>query len=439
MFDQFGINAGYVEELHTRWLQSPQAVEVIWREFFEQMNGSTASPVAPAIPLAKSQNGNGAAHYGEAVRETVIAATELQSRVAQLVNAYRVRGHLFAQVDPLDSAPPAHPELELANFGLSEADLKKTFSTAGMSGLPERATLGQIVAHLSETYCSSIGVEFTQIEEPEPRLWLQERMESTRNHASLDHSELVRILTKLTDAEIFEQFIHKNYVGAKRFSLEGAESVIPMIDLLIEAAGQQGIEEIVIGMAHRGRLNVLVNVMGKNVREIFAAFDDKRPERFFGAGDVKYHLGYSSDVQTRSGRSIHLSMAFNPSHLEWVNPVVEGRVRAKIDRRKRKSTVALLVHGDAAFMGQGIVPETLNLSQLEGYSTGGTIHLVLNNQIGFTTLPQGLAIVTATVHRCRPACSAAPVFHAERERSRRRSFRWLVLLWSSDIASSRTS
>ena len=308
--------------------------------------------------------------YREAVRETVIAATELQSRVAQLVNAYRVRGHLFARLDPLENEPEAHPELELSNFGLTEADLDKTFSTAGMSGLPERATLRQIVEHLSETYCSSIGVEFTHIEEPEPRLWLQERMESTRNHASLDRTELRRILTKLTDAEIFEQFIHKNYVGAKRFSLEGAESMIPMIDLLVEAAGAQSIEEIVIGMPHRGRLNVLVNVMGKNVREIFAAFDDKRPERFFGAGDVKYHLGYSTDVATQSGRPVHLSLAFNPSHLEFVNPVVEGRVRAKIDRRKRKSTMPLLVHGDAAFMGQGIVAETLNLSQLEGYYHG---------------------------------------------------------------------
>ncbi len=410
MFDEFGINAGYVEELHARWLQSPQSVEEGWRRLFEG-NGALpvlrkAEPSTPASPATEAgkTNGNGwiapspalpvnghgvpaAAAYREAVRETVIAATELQSRVAQLVNAYRVRGHLFADVDPLGNPPETHPELELANFGLTDGDLDKTFSTTGMSGLPERATLHQIVAHLSETYCSSIGVEFTQIEEPEPRLWLQDQMESTRNHASLDRTELVRILTKLTEAEIFEQFIHKNYIGSRRFSLEGAESMIPMVDLLVEAAAQHGIEEIVIGMAHRGRLNVLVNVLGKNVRQVFAAFDDKQPERFLGQGDVKYHLGYSSDVETRSGGPLHLSMAFNPSHLEFVNPVVEGRVRAKIDRRKRKSTMALLVHGDAAFMGQGVVEETLNLSQLEGYTTGGTIHLVVNNQIGFTTLP----------------------------------------------------
>ena len=442
MFDEFGINAGYVEDLHTRWLQSPQSVEEAWRRFFEGVNGPSSSPTASPSPpapapvqnngtngWAPSANGNGNGHalpsvtearppatavaYREAVRETVIAATELQSRVAHLVNGYRVRGHLFADLDPLGNPPAAAPELALSHFGLSEADLDKTFSTAGMSGLPERARLRDIIAQLTETYCSSIGVEFTHIEEPEPRQWLQVQMESTRNHASLDRTELVRILTKLTEAEILEQFIHKNYVGAKRFSLEGAESMIPMIDLLIESAGQHGIEELVIGMAHRGRLNVLVNVMGKNVREIFAAFDDKKPERFLGAGDVKYHLGYSSEVVTQSGRQIHLSLAFNPSHLEFVDPIVEGRVRAKIDRRKRKSTMPLLIHGDASFMGQGVVAETLNLAQLEGYSTGGTIHLVVNNQIGFTTLPRD----SRSTHYCTDVARMlrVPVFHVNGE------------------------
>ena len=324
-----------------------------------------------------------------------------------------MRGHLFANVDPLEAPSGAPPELELSHFGLTEADLDKTFSTAGMSGLAERAKLREIVLHLRETYCSSIGVEFTHIEEPEPRLWLQGQMESTRNRASLDRPELLRILTKLTEAEIFEQFIHKNYVGAKRFSLEGSESMIPLIDLLIEAAGQHGIEELVIGMAHRGRLNVLANIMGKNVREIFAAFDDKKPERFLGAGDVKYHLGYSSEVKTTGGRSVHLSMAFNPSHLEFVNPVVEGRVRAKIDRRKRKSTMPLLVHGDAAFMGEGIVAETLNFAGLEGYTTGGTIHLVINNQIGFTTVPKDSRSTRYCTDIAREL--RVPVFHVNGE------------------------
>jgi 2-oxoglutarate dehydrogenase E1 component len=407
MFDEFGINAGYVEELHGRWLQSPQSVDEGWRRFFEDQNGAAAPLPYPAA------NRNGAVAIRAAVLESVDAATALQSRVAQLVNAYRVRGHLYADLDPLGSPRESPRELELARFDLGDADLDKPFSTAGMSGLPERAPLRDIVAHLEETYCKSIGVEFTHVEEAEPREWLQERMESTRNHAQLDRKELLRILTKLTDAEIFEQFIHKNYVGAKRFSLEGAESLIPMIDLLVEASGTFGIEEIVLGMPHRGRLNILANVMGKNVREIFAAFDDKRPERFLGAGDVKYHLGFSKDVTTQSGRKIHLSLTFNPSHLEFVNPVVEGRVRAKIDRRKRKSTMPLLIHGDAAFMGQGVVAETLNLSQLEGYSTGGTLHLIVNNQIGFTTLPRD----SRSTRYCSDVARMlrVPVFHVNGE------------------------
>jgi 2-oxoglutarate dehydrogenase E1 component len=425
MFDDFGINAGYVEDLHARWLQSPASVEEDWRRFFEgaapapsQSSSSPTSPTSPTPPATAKVNGTNGAHatataYREAVRETVHAATELQTRVAHLINAYRVRGHLAADLDPLDVTPPGEADLDLASVGLSDADLDETFSTAGMSGLPERATLRQIVAHLRETYCGSIGVEFTHVEEAAPRGWLQQRMESTSNHAQLNRPELLRILTKLTDAEIFEQFIHKNYVGAKRFSLEGAESMIPLIDLLVEAAAAQDIEEIVIGMAHRGRLNVLVNVMGKNVREIFAAFDDKRPERFIGGGDVKYHLGYSSDVVSGAGRRVHLSMAFNPSHLEWVNPVVEGRVRAKIDRRKRKSTMPLLVHGDASFMGQGVVAETLNLAMLEGYTTGGTIHLVVNNQIGFTTLPRDSRSTRYCTDIAREL--RVPVFHVNGE------------------------
>jgi 2-oxoglutarate dehydrogenase E1 component len=436
MFEEFGINAGYVEDLHTQWLQSPQSVDEGWRLFFEDagpkptvatpFNGTSVRPNGTnGASAANGTNGTsghavtdtvlpaGSASYVDAMRESVIAATELQNRVAHLVNAYRVRGHVFADVDPLETPHGAAPELELSHFGLSSSDLDKTFSTAGIAGLAERATLRQIVAHLTETYCSSIGVEFTQIEEPEPRQWLQQQMESTRNHALLDRTELVRILTKLTEAEIFEQFIHKNYLMAKRFSLEGAESMIPMIDLLVEAAGQHGIEEIVIGMAHRGRLNVLVNVLGKNVREIFAAFDDKKPERFLGGGDVKYHLGYSSDVVTHGGHQVHLSLAFNPSHLEFVNPVVEGRVRAKIDRRKRKSTMPLLIHGDASFMGQGVVAETLNLAQLEGYTTGGTIHIAVNNQIGFTTLPRDSRSTRYCTDIAR--MRRVPVFHVNGE------------------------
>jgi 2-oxoglutarate dehydrogenase E1 component len=428
MFDQFGINAGYVEELHALYRQSPSAVDEKWRDYFRSLEGGAPAPsvgtngtngygpsvalVPPSQRAPKAQNGNGT-HAGAAAHDQVLVAAAVQARVAELVNAYRVRGHLFARVDPLGNPPETVSELDLDNFGLTEADYDATFPTVGVAGLPPKATLRQIIAHLSETYCGSIGVEYTHLEDPEARQWLQEKMESTKNKASLDKSELVHILTKLTDAEIFEQFIHKNFVNAKRFSLEGAESMIPLIDLLIEAAGSHGLEEIVLGMAHRGRLNVLANIMGKNVREIFAAFADKQPERFLGGGDVKYHLGYSSDRMTSSGAKIHMSLAFNPSHLEFVNPVVEGRVRAKQDRKKRRGVMPLLVHGDASFMGQGVVPETLNLAGLEGYTTGGTVHLVVNNQIGFTTIPEDSRSTRYCTDITR--MMKVPVFHVNGE------------------------
>jgi len=434
MFEEFGINAGFVEDLHARYQQSPQAVDEQWRSFFQARDrGEAASPPGASDASygghgasgtngarvngangahSHGTNGNGASYAqaplprelrdvrdvsgaagvngaaGTRRDESLLAAAALQGRVYQLVNAYRVRGHLFAKIDPLGTPPEAAPELDLSNFGLSEADYDATFPTVGIAGLPERATLREIIGHLSETYCSSIGVEYTHIEEPDAREWLQNAMESTRNRTPLDREETMRVLTRLTDAEIFEQFVHKNFVGSKRFSAEGAESMIATLDLLIDYAAGHGIEEIVIGMAHRGRLNVLANVMDKNVREIFAAFRDSNPERNLGRGDVKYHLGASTDRVTSTGRKIHLSLAFNPSHLEFVNPVVEGRVRAKQDRQKRLGVMPLLIHGDAAFMGQGIISETLNMAGLEGYTTGGTIHLVVNNQIGFTTLPQ---------------------------------------------------
>ena len=438
MFDEFGINAGYVEELHALWLRAPHAVAPYWREVFEggmapaaaapvlangtyahaaNGNGTAAPPplalVPPSGPSVQSlqQKKNGAAALALAT-ETMLETAGVQGRVFQLINAYRVRGHLYANLDPLAQQPPTGPELRLENFGLSEADLDTVFPNVGINGLSDRATLRQIVAYLSETYCSSIGVEYTHIDDPEMREWLQNEMESTRNRVNLDENEVLRVLTKLTDAEIFEQFIHKNYVGAKRFSSEGAESLIPLLELLIDYAGGHEVDEIVLGMAHRGRLNVLVNVLGKNAREVFAAFDDKHPDRFMGGGDVKYHLGYSSDRKTTSGKSVHLSLAFNPSHLEWVNPVVEGRVRAKQARGER-SAMPLLIHGDAAFMGQGVVPETLNLAGLEGYATGGTIHVVVNNQIGFTTVPEDSRSTRYCTDITR--MMRVPVFHVNGE------------------------
>jgi 2-oxoglutarate dehydrogenase E1 component len=418
--DEFGINSGYVAEQLDRWLHNPESVDENWRRYFQtRLNGHSAGPtnghgVANGTTSERTANGLTAAATRSAATAPM-SMVEGQGHVAQLINAYRTRGHLFARVDPLRLEPAAPPQLDLANFGLTEADLDRTYSTVDMAG-PKDATLREIIARLETTYCRSIGAEFTQVEDPEERAWLQERMESTQNRLKIDRDAQVRILTKLTDAEIFEQFIHKNFVGAKRFSLEGAESLIPLLDLLVETSGQQGVEEIVIGMAHRGRLNVLANILNKNIREIFAAFEDGDPQKYLGSGDVKYHLGYSTDYRTLAGQSVHLTLAFNPSHLEWVNPVVEGRVRAKQDRRgdsRRKAVMPLLIHGDAAFIGQGVVAETLNLAGLEGYQTGGTIHVVVNNQIGFTTMPcdaRSTRYATDIVRMLK-----VPVFHVNGE------------------------
>jgi 2-oxoglutarate dehydrogenase E1 component len=403
----FGINQAFVEELYLRYRENKHAVDESWRKYFDRITADGSEPFP-----APGGNGNGHAQpaVAEAPRlaptlaptlapsippaapsqaEVILAAAAIQGRVYSLINAYRSRGHLFANLDPLGLTPTPWPELTIETFGFSEADLDTAFPTGDLAG-PEILTLREIVARCEETYCRTIGVEFMHLESREERLWLQERMESTCNRLTLSPAEQLRILTKLTDAEIFEQFLHTNFIGAKRFSCEGTESMIPLMDLLIEEAGRHGVEEMVIGMAHRGRLNVLANILGKPVRDIFAAFEDKNPEKNLGRGDVKYHLGYSNDRETVSGQKVHLSLAFNPSHLEFVGAVVEGRVRAKQDRRgdrDRKRVIPLVLHGDAAFMGQGIVAETLNMSGLEGYYTGGTIHVVINNQIGFTTSP----------------------------------------------------
>lgn len=408
----FGINTGFVEELYAQYLENPESVEASWRSFFDARLGSTNGGAellrrAPGRPLTNgdlARSLDKAFHPHAAItplpvpspvshEREVLAEAAIQARVYKLLNAYRVRGHLFAHIDPLGVPPAAPPELDLSNFELSPEDLDKPFPTIDLAGAGPVQTLREIIQRLEETYCRSIGIEYTHIEVPEQRAWLQQRMESTKNRLTLGDQEQLRILTKLSDAEIFEQFIQRSYgAGTKRFSLEGAESLIPLLDLLIERAGAEGVDEIVFGMAHRGRLNVLANIMDKSLREIFAAFEDKDAKRYLGGGDVKYHLGYSTDRTIESGKSVHLTLSFNPSHLEFVNPVVEGRVRAKQDRigspaEARRRVMPLLIHGDAAVIGQGIVAETLNLTGLEGYSTGGTIHVIVNNQIGFTTNP----------------------------------------------------
>ncbi len=313
----------------------------------------------------------------------------LQDRVDQLIRAYRGRGHFIAQLDPLGQPRPALPELDPKSYGFTEADLDRSFSTDTIEG-PQVMTLRRIIERLRNTYCRSIGVQFLHMDDYAVRQWLQVRMEGSENRLTLSRREQFRILTHLTNSAIFEEFIQKRFLGAKSFSLEGAETLIPLLDLAIERAGEHRTDEIVLAMAHRGRLNVLANIMGKSPQQIFREFADLDPELHIGRGDVKYHLGHSTDWLTSNGRKIHLSLCFNPSHLEFVDPVAVGRVRAKQDRvedMQRRRGMCLLIHGDASFAGEGIIQETLNLSQLEPYKIGGTLHVIVNNQIGFTTRP----------------------------------------------------
>jgi 2-oxoglutarate dehydrogenase E1 component len=317
-------------------------------------------------------------------------ASARQEKVDQLARSYRNRGHTVAELDPLGRRATTDPELELAFHGLTEADLDLPFALATAKG-SVTLSLRKIVEKLRNTYCRSIGVQFMHIDDLAVRQWLQFRMEETENRVGLSADEQRRILRKLTDAEVFETFIHRKFLGAKRFSLEGSESLIPLLDVAIEEAAAHGVSDVVIGMAHRGRLNVLANILGKSPQRIFEEFKEVDAERQRGGGDVKYHMGYSRDHVTGAGRPVHLSLCFNPSHLEVVGPVVLGRVRAKQDRAgdaARGRVLGVVIHGDAAFAGQGVVQEILNMSALPGYATGGTLHVVVNNQIGFTTEPE---------------------------------------------------
>jgi multifunctional 2-oxoglutarate metabolism enzyme len=335
-----------------------------------------------------------------------------EAAILQLINAYRVRGHLIADLDPLEYKVGHHPELNPAYYGLTIWDLDREFICGGLCGR-QTSTLRSILQTLRETYCGRIGPEYMHIQEPKQKKWLQDRMEPSRNTEPLDGTLKRRILMKLNDAEAFERFLHTKYVGHKRFSLEGAESVVPMVDHLLNLAVGAGVQEVVIGMAHRGRLNVLANVLGKSYEKIFSAFEgDIDPNTTQGSGDVKYHLGAEGTHRTPDGDELSLTLASNPSHLEAVDPIVEGMVRAKqelLGDRRHEKVVPLLLHGDAAFAGQGVVAETLNLSQLSGYRTGGTVHIVINNQIGFTTGPEA---ARSSVYATDVAKMVqAPIFH----------------------------
>src|ERR687891_1546489 len=387
----FGGNAPFIEDLYEKYLANPQSIPEAWRDYFDRMQvlpGATDKDVAHA-PVVESfvqraKRGEFAIDRGGPAEP--VTPERLQVAALLLVTAYRIAGSRWATVDPLKRMPrPQIPELEPAYYDLKEADLDHTVNAGSFVGL-ERVSLRVLVQALRDTYCRNIGFEYMFISDRAQRQWIQEHIEPVRGAPKVSKAEQQRLLQKLTEAEHLERYLHTRYVGQKRFSLEGGESVIPSIDELIQRAGAAGVQEIVIGMAHRGRLNVLVNVLGKMPKDLFLEFEGKHHSEL-PSGDVKYHNGYSSDITTPGG-PVHLSLAFNPSHLEIVNPVVEGSVRARQRRRDDKTgdqVLPILVHGDAAFAGQGVVMETLNLSGTRGYGTGGTVHLIVNNQIGFTT------------------------------------------------------
>jgi 2-oxoglutarate dehydrogenase E1 component len=381
----FGVNAGIVEEIRQRWELDPESVHASWSEVFEEEE----APAPAAEPEERLAPPGALPGPQLAVASPQVA--EKYARVLRLIHAYRARGHRIADTDPLGARGEYFPELDPAHYGLGNEDLDTPFFAGDLPGGPIQP-LRQILERLRATYCRKVGVEFTHIQDPGPRQWLMRRMEESENETKLSREERLRVLEKISAAELFERFLHTKFLGQKRFGLEGAESLIPLLDDVVEHSPGHGVRELVIGMAHRGRLNVLSNIVGKSLESIFSEFEDiELEEAPFGSGDVKYHKGFTSDRTTRSGGSVHLSLTANPSHLEAVDPVVEGRARAKQTRAgdaRGHSIVPVLLHGDAAFAGQGIVAETLNLSNLAGYSTGGTIHVVVNNQIGFTTTPQ---------------------------------------------------
>jgi len=394
-------NLAFAEELYARYLEQPGSVPAEWRQCFDNLQeGATqyTSKWSPESPFPAHSifdppgqvAGPVGASPGPHGQPGVLDVAAAQERLDQLIRNYRVRGHILAGVDPLGKQRPSPPELDPSFYGFDEADLDKELSTNWV-GREETRTLRGIIDWLKQTYCRSIGTQFMHIDSLQVRLWLAQRMEETGNRIHLARQDQLRILKRLADAVVFEEFLARKFVGAKSFSLEGAESLIPLLDMAIDKLGNEGTREIVIGMAHRGRLNVLANIMGKSPRAIFREFDDADSQYYTGRGDVKYHLGYSWDWITSREHKVHLSLCFNPSHLEFVNTVAMGRTRAKMDRFqdfRRERGATLLIHGDAAFAGEGIIQETLNLSELEGYSVGGTIHVIVNNQIGFTTSPE---------------------------------------------------
>ncbi|PZP60922.1 MAG: 2-oxoglutarate dehydrogenase E1 component [Azospira oryzae] len=387
----FGANAPFIEALYEKYLEDPSTVPDEWRSYFDSLQRlpGAAERDVRHTPVIESfiELGKRRIMAGAAVTQEGLAELERkQAKVLQLINAHRFLGLRHATLDPLNrQEKPYIPELDPAHYGFTEADMETVFDTGSLMGL-DQAPLREILSAVRETYCRTIGFEYMYINDTSQKRWIQARVEPVRARPRYSPELKRHILERLTAAEGLEKYLHTRYVGQKRFSLEGGETLIPLLDHLLQQAGAKGVKETVIGMAHRGRLNVLVNTLGKMPKDLFAEFEGKHDPSVL-SGDVKYHMGFSSDISTPGG-PMHLTLAFNPSHLEIVGPVVEGSVRARQHRRKDKDgtlVLPVLIHGDAAFAGQGVVMETLNLYQTRGYGTGGTVHIVVNNQIGFTT------------------------------------------------------
>ncbi len=399
-----GGNAAFIEDLYEIWLQDPSGVSSEWNAYFGSLKASPGRdvPHSEAIARIEAAQRQGSSRAASATPTVDNAEAQKQAGVLKLVTAYRSRGHLAANLDPLDLANtygeeelaalgllprPAAPDLEMAFHGLSNADLDTEFNTGSLSG-PQRLKLRDLLALLKATYASSIGVEFMHISDASQRQWMHEQLEGTAGQFKLDKDEKKHLLGKLTQADGLERYLHTKYVGQKRFGLEGGDSLIPMLDEMLRRGGSAGLKDMVIGMAHRGRLNVLVNILGKPPSKLFDEFEGRfeHHEDPAHSGDVKYHMGFSANVRTPV-RTIHVVLAFNPSHLEIVDPVVAGSVRARQTHRsdsEREHVVPVLIHGDAAFAGQGVVMELFNMSQANGFCVGGTVHIVINNQVGFT-------------------------------------------------------
>src|SRR5690606_26724282 len=378
-------HTAFFADLYDQYLQNPDSVEPSWRAFFQGFDFGMENTGHNGT---YSQNGNLTVHiHATGTNVEIPEHVRKEFQVVRLIDGYRTRGHLFTKTNPVRERRKYYPTLDIENFGLSESDLETVFNAGDILEIGS-SKLKDIITHLENIYCDSIGVEYMYIRDPERIKWIQNWINKNDNHPVFPPEQKKHILKKLNEALSFETFLHTKYVGQKRFSLEGGESLIPALDIILEKAAELGVTQFVMGMAHRGRLNVLTNIFGKSAKDIFNEFDGKDYELEIFDGDVKYHLGWTSDRYTDNGNKININIAPNPSHLETVGAVVEGITRAKQDNYHEKDAskvLPIIVHGDAAIAGQGIAYEIIQMEKLDGYNTKGTIHIVVNNQIGFTT------------------------------------------------------